>query len=191
MSKIVLAVSVFALALSGCGESSKQEESPSEEVAAPQNTSDVDQSNQQAPDPQAVANDSADSEISDEDRELLAQYGTCGSIEKALIHLANGQPNADPNMITMLVQAKAHQATIYTILNMEIIQNYNGQTKDQAIEISNRFLKNEIMGRSLTGSDLVKMEKQHCPQFPADEAGRIMREYKSDYDRMYENSKNI
>ena len=120
--------------------------------------------------------------ISDDDKRKIIRYGTCSSINKAII-VNIKHSGADQDLIESIVSAKAHQAAIYTILYAETYNKYSKELQKEMLELGNAFMNKNIMGKSLNGRDLVEMEKSECPDFPAEEAHRIMENQSDDYNR--------
>jgi hypothetical protein len=173
---------VALLALAGCGKGAADKA----DTVAP-----VAQTNPSG-NSQGSENSEKTDQISDADKQKLHKYGACAFIEKATVGLINNQPNAGEDLNKSLVSMKAHEATIYTILTLEISGKYGADKKEEAASIADEFMKkNFLPNKPLTGKDLVAMDEQECADFPREEAHRIMENEKDDYDKILENIKNL
>ena len=131
------------------------------------------------------------SNISDDDEKLLRSYGTCSSILKAIIYMlnANGaQDNLAQNIST-------HQATIYTILMLNVVRKYPESLHDEAFKVANKFLEEEIINKSLTGPQLTAFKSQNGGCFLDDvskaKIDEIMINEKESYDKFFKKFKKL
>ncbi len=129
--------------------------------------------------------------ISDDDEKLLKSYGACSSILKAIVYMlnANGaQDNLAQNIST-------HQATIYTILMLNVVRKYPESLHDEAFKVANKFLEEEIINKSLTGPQLTAFKSQNGGCFLDDvskaKIDEIMINEKESYDKFFKKFKKL
>lgn len=125
--------------------------------------------------------------FSEDDREKIVLYGTCSSILKAMVYAINKQNLYSDPAVKLMRSTFAHQATIYTMLNVDRINQYPKNLQEEGLKISNDFMNENILNSSLTIAQLNEMNKSKCNfQDVADLSGLIMKENRSSYDEELE-----
>ena len=131
----------------------------------------------------------AQSKISDEDKRLLQHYGACASIKQSMIFMYK------KNGANEFVNMTAHQASIYSILALKIVEKYPESLMDEAFNIANRFLKTEILDKSLNGPQLNTLQKNNggcgLDEVSHKQINFIMNDEKSRYEKMYAKNKSL
>jgi hypothetical protein len=130
--------------------------------------------------------------FSEDDREKIVLYGTCSSILKAMVFSINKQNLYSDPAVKLMRSTFAHQATIYSILNVDRINQYPKNLHEEGLKLSNDFMNENILNNSLTIAQLNEMNKSKCNfQDVADLSGFIMKENRSNYEEELEIIKSL
>jgi hypothetical protein len=179
-----------ALALTACGSEQPVENANPDE----QNSEEAESESQ---DPQIQLNtlppESQNYPVSAIDEDDLARYGACLVILSSMNNIINNLPQATDPSFDLIRRANAHQATIYKIVSIEIIQSAPESDRARLTKINSRFLQEKIVNQSVNMRQLSSYKDELCrtEDMSILDASRIMDEYADTYERENERIRNL
>lgn len=189
-SIMLTAVACGAFTLSGCGGTQTE---ASTDMAAQNSSAENSQSGELASQPNEIApQPPAEIQVST-DREELARYGACFAILSSMNNIINNSGSANDPAFQVILRANAHQAAVYKIASLEIIQSSPESDQEQLRNDFNKFLREEITNKKVTMSDFNSHKNRLCKVEDMTQlnANRIMNEYSGNYEAEIERIRDI
>jgi hypothetical protein len=122
--------------------------------------------------------------ISEDDAKLIKHYGTCATIYKVSIELVKQDGTK-----LWINDNFAHKAIIFSLLTLQIIDNYPQSLHESGKKIADKFMVENIIGKAVTGFQLTEFLEQNggCDfqEVPKGMIQDILKNEKEFYDEYY------